>query len=302
MSPPVFVSYRRADEPFAAALIYAVLAERWPGDPVFLDTRFLKQRGDVARPLLDAVAASELVLAVIGPVWDDAARRERLADTDDWVRRELIAAADAGKRVVPLLVDRPGVPTDLPFAPPRWDVPIHVASADFWRSVEVLRQRVEAVLGPPGRNRTPRELMLPAVDAMLRHVLPPAQRRMRNDEMVARVAADELGDREWLRFVATANLPDRPNGSAVVWLTSELLGVADLGSDFRPRTAPRRIRHAELRAVDRVDRSRLWKPVSDLRLTLRTGAALDLHGFFAEEADELLEVLQRLRRVGDVRR
>jgi len=59
---------------------------------------------------------------------------------------------------------------------------------------------------------------------------------MRNDEMIARVVADELGDRGWLRFVATANLPQRPNGSAIVWATSDDLGVADLGSDFRPRT------------------------------------------------------------------
>jgi hypothetical protein len=125
---------------------------------------------------------------------------------------------------------------------------------------------------------------------------------MRNDEMVARVVAGELGDREWLRFATTANLPGRPNGSAVVWLTSELMGVADLGPDFRPRTPPPRIRHAELCVVDRVDRRRLWKPVSDLRITLDTGAVLDLRGFFAEEADELLEVLQRLRRVTDVGR
>jgi hypothetical protein len=125
---------------------------------------------------------------------------------------------------------------------------------------------------------------------------------MRNDEMIARVVAGELGDREWLRFVAAANLPGRPNGSAVVWLTSELLGVADLGSDYRPRTAPRRIRHAELRAVDRVDRRRLWKQVRDLRMTPRTGATLDLHGFFAEEADEMLEVLRRLRRGSDAGR
>jgi hypothetical protein len=242
---------------------------------------------------LDAVAASELVLVVVGPSWDDPVHRERLAKPDDWVRRELLAAAEADKRVVPLLVDRLRVPTDLPFAPPRWDAPIRVDSADFWRSVDVLRQRVETVLGRPGRNRTPSELMLPAVDAMLRHVLPAPQRRMRNDEMIARVVAGELGDREWLRFVAAANLPGRPNGSAVVWLTSDLLGVADLGSNFRPRTAPTRIRHAQLSAVCRVDRSRLWKPVSDLRIMSRTGAVLDVHGFFAEEADELLEVLQR---------
>jgi len=63
------LSYRRVDEPFAAALAFVVLADRWDGDPVFLDTRFLRQRGDFGRQLLDAVANSELVLAVIGRAW-----------------------------------------------------------------------------------------------------------------------------------------------------------------------------------------------------------------------------------------
>jgi hypothetical protein len=36
----------------------------------------------------------------------------------------------------------------------------------------------------------------------------------------------------------------------------------------------------------------LWKPVSNLRLALANGGDLDLHGFFAEEANELLEVLE----------
>ena len=89
---------------------------------------------------------------------------------------------------------------------------------------------------------------------------------MRNDEMVAGVVADELGDRDWLRFVATANFPHRPHGSAIVWATSDHLGVADLGSDFRPRTPPLRVGLTDIRVVDRVDRRRLWKLVSDLGL------------------------------------
>jgi hypothetical protein len=125
MPPPVFVSYRRVDEPFAAALMFALLADRWDGDPVFLDTRFLRQRGDFGPQLLDAVAKSELVLAVVGRAWDETDCRIRLADPNDWVRRELIAAAQTGKPVVPVLVDREDVPTELPFEPvPEWSDPI----------------------------------------------------------------------------------------------------------------------------------------------------------------------------------
>jgi hypothetical protein len=155
--------------------------------------------------------------------------------------------------------------------------------------------RAATLLGAPTANRparTPEELMYPAVDAMLRHVLPSPQRRMRNDAMVASVVAGELADRDWLRFVATANLPHRPNGSAIVWATSDHLGVADLGTDFRPRTPPSRIGLTDIRMVDRVDRQRLWKPVADLGFALNNGTVLDLRGFIADEADELLEVLK----------
>ena len=96
----------------------------------------------------------------MGRVWDDAERRNRLADPKDWVRRELIAAAHAGKPVVPVLVDREDVPTRLPFEPvPEWSHPIRLDSSDFWRTVEVLVGQVAKVLGAPTANhlaRTPR--------------------------------------------------------------------------------------------------------------------------------------------------
>ena len=82
MSPPVFVNYRRTDEPFAAALVFSVLGDRWTGEPVFHDTRFLRQKGDVGQQQLDAVANSELVLAVMGRAWDDVERLETPGGSD----------------------------------------------------------------------------------------------------------------------------------------------------------------------------------------------------------------------------
>jgi hypothetical protein len=68
--------------------------------------------------------------------------------------------------------------------------------------------------------------------------------------------------------------------------------VADLGSDFRPRTTPLRVAITDLRRVVRTDHRRLWKPVRNLRFVQHNGTVLDLRGFFADEADELLEVLK----------
>ena len=291
MSPPVFLSYRRADEPYAAALAYAQLSASFAGDTVFLDTRFLRQRGDVSRQLLTAVAASRLVLAIIGPAWDDAERRSRLANPHDWVRRELVAADEAGKPIVPVLVDRTDVPRELPFAVPSWLDPVLLASTGFRDTVGALVELVRGHLGNPAtRAHASADLVPAAVEAMLRHVLPGPQRRMGNDQVVARVVAGELGDREWLRFVATGNLPGRPNGSAVVWLTSTHLVVADLGPDLHS-TGTFRIGLADIQDVRRTDGRRLWLPVSDLTITTRDGHGVEIRGFFAEEASELLDMI-----------
>jgi hypothetical protein len=45
----------------------------------------------------------------------------------------------------------------------------------------------------------------------------------------------------------------------------------------------------EVRQIRRRDRHRLWMPVSDLSVGLTGGSVLDLRGFFADEATELLE-------------
>ena len=42
----IFVSYRRADDPFGAGLVAAVLRDRFGDDGVFLDTWVLNRRGD----------------------------------------------------------------------------------------------------------------------------------------------------------------------------------------------------------------------------------------------------------------
>ena len=155
--------------PYAAALAYAQLSASFAGDAVFLDTRFLRQRGDVSRQLLAAVAASRLVLAIIGPAWDDAERRSRLADPRDWVRRELVAADEAGKPIVPVLVDRTDVQRELPFAVPSWLDPVLLASTGFRDTVGALVELVRGHLGNPATRADPSADPVPAAaEAMLR--------------------------------------------------------------------------------------------------------------------------------------
>jgi hypothetical protein len=284
--PSIFVSYRRTDEPFAAALT-ASQAGALVGDAdVFLDTLYLRQRGPFERELLSAIRGSRLVLAVIGAAWDRPANLDRLADPQDWVRRELEEATAASIPIVPVLVARTGVPVL-----PGLDVVFSAA-----RALVIDREDTERLADDLGRllgTGSPTAgsdsgLVERAVLAMLRHVLPTGQRSMSNDRTVAGCVAGRLQEGEWLRFVFTGNLPGKPNGSTVVYLTPHRVGIAQLSEDLT-RTPVDSLPTAGLE-VRRSDRHRLWRAVADLEL-VSGRRSVHVRGVFAEEADELIEML-----------
>jgi hypothetical protein len=223
------------------------------------------------------------VLAVIGGAWDGPRNLDRLADPADWVRRELAEATAASIPIVPVLVGR----TDLPALP---DLRV---GFDLDRGLVIDREDPGRLAGELGRL-VGREPAAAAVDqeravlAMLRHVLPSGQRSMANDRTVARCVDRQMGEHEWLRFVFTGNLPGQPNGSAVAYLTPHRLGIAQLSEGFTC-TPVDSLPTAGLR-VRRRDRRRLWKPVADLEL-VAGDRSVEVRGVFAEEADELVELL-----------
>jgi hypothetical protein len=291
--PSIFICYRRADEPFAAALTASILEDAVGADEVFLDTLYLRQRGSVERALLEAVRNCRIVLAVIGAHWDSPANLDRLARPKDWVRRELLEAAEGGTPIVPVLVGRDTVPSvaglDLTFDQRRLTIdpndPEHL-EGDLRRLLEIT--------GSAGRGGN--ERVVRAVLALLRHVLPRPQRSMSNDLTVARCVASELDRGDWLRFVTTGNLPDKPNGSAVVYVTRSVVGVAQLTENLRSRPVIR-LPLIDL-GVHRADRHRLWRRVTDLEL--RSGdRTVRIEGIFGEEADEFSDTVDR--RAGGLR-
>ena len=226
---------------------------------VFLDTLYLRQRGSFERALLEAVRNCRIVLAVIGAGWDSPANLGRLAEPTDWVRRELLEASGNGTPIVPVLVERTAVP-----AVPGLDVKFERRSVTIdpndTEHLEGDLCRLLGVTDSPGRDR--RERVERAVLALLRHVLPRPQRSMKNDVTVARCVASELERDEWLRFVTTGNLPGEPNGSAVVYMTRSVIGVAQLTENLDSRPVIR-VPLVDL-VVERTDGRRLWRRVTDL--------------------------------------
>lgn len=103
----IFISYRRDDAAGHAGRLFDGLKERFGAERVFMDVSDLRPGEDFVAALDRALAEADVVLAVIGPRWLDAADasgRRRLDDPDDFVRRELTAALASDGHVIPVLV------------------------------------------------------------------------------------------------------------------------------------------------------------------------------------------------------
>ena len=111
----VFVSYQRADTAIAAhALFYALRLE---GHRAYIDTGDIGVGQLYRQVISDAIAESNLVLALIGPAFDAG----RLGEPTSVVAFEWQRARFHGATVVPLLVDGGAMPRDDQLAPQlRW--------------------------------------------------------------------------------------------------------------------------------------------------------------------------------------
>ncbi|MCP4202025.1 MAG: toll/interleukin-1 receptor domain-containing protein [bacterium] len=108
LRPRVFLSYRRKDTPGQASWIYDGLVRHLGPDRVFRDFDVIQAGSSFAAAIREALAESDLVLALIGHGWleeDPAARRTRLFDPEDWVRLELESALGSGTPILPVLIN-----------------------------------------------------------------------------------------------------------------------------------------------------------------------------------------------------
>lgn len=305
--PSVFVSYRRADDPFAAALAAATLLDRFGARGVFLDTLALRPRIDPSRRLPQSLARSTVLLALIGPRWDQGEQLRRLREAQDWVRWEITEADRLHMTIIPVFLGRKAeLDDDVPHAlrdiltrqPPSAIRRTHLRT-DIAALVDRIITVPDAPPAAPASRLALGEDLDPAtirtgIDAMLRHVLPQPQQWSGNRDMIVRTAASLLSTGDWLRHLATAALPRRPNGSAVVAVTETAVAIADLDHTFRI-THRLRVESTALTGAELVPRRRLGLLVTaDVRLHTSTGPGIELLGLFREEAEDLMENLSRI--------
>lgn len=115
----VFISYRRQDARGRAGRLADNLRIYLGHEYIFLDTDDILPGTDYLTGSLNAVAQSQIVLAIIGTEWltvRNQAGQIRLMDPADLLRRELKIALERNLTVIPILIDDAKMPrqSDIP--------------------------------------------------------------------------------------------------------------------------------------------------------------------------------------------
>ncbi len=304
MSTPrsAFLCYRRADEPFATALLGVALGRRFGADNVFLDTLSLRSRRRFARELVARARTAAVLLVIAGRRWDRGDNRARLSKPGDWVRTEIQEAQAAGASIVVVLVERDGRPIDPP-TELAFLCRCPTVTLDRPRIAEGVRAVADLVAGGPTAGgpadvALDRDTIQEAALAMVRHVLPGPQQSMQNDDTIARAVAAALGPDEWLRFAgAGRSSTERPRGSGVVLLTDGDVRLVELDEPPGPFDTRIRVRDGAARVPLGRDTTvalrptrLLWSERADVTVTAPGHPSLSVLGMFREPA-ELLQVI-----------
>jgi TIR domain len=114
----IFISYRREGGSGFSGRLADDLGRRFGAGEVFRDVEDIASGDDFVSRLDGALRGCLVLLAVIDKTWLSAANMQgrRLDDPGDFVRREIAAALKNGVRVIPVLVEGAGMPSeqDLP--------------------------------------------------------------------------------------------------------------------------------------------------------------------------------------------
>jgi hypothetical protein len=116
MTGKVFISYRREDDPAAAARVRDALAARFGKASLFMDIDSLSAGQRFELELANALTASDVFIAIMGPRWMDLLRSRNQSSLRDFVRDEIALALKRKIAVVPVRVGRENNLAPLPRA------------------------------------------------------------------------------------------------------------------------------------------------------------------------------------------
>jgi hypothetical protein len=120
MAGKIFISYRRDDDPSAAARVRDHLATTFGASNIFMDVDNLLAGQRFDKELAKALAECDVLIAIIGRHWVQLLRDKSASDDRDYVREEIAEGLRCEIVIVPTRVGREGYmpalprPADLP--------------------------------------------------------------------------------------------------------------------------------------------------------------------------------------------
>ena len=114
MSIEIFISYRRLDSAIFSQWLATQLQAAYGLGSVFIDTETIRDADAWSAKISSSLNTASVFIVVIGKDWlsiKDEFERRRIDLPDDWVRREMETALQAGKIIIPLLIEGAALPS-----------------------------------------------------------------------------------------------------------------------------------------------------------------------------------------------
>ena len=155
----IFISYRRDDSRHAAGRLVDRLGQKFTREQLFMDVDAIEPGLDFLKVINQKVSACDVMLAVIGPNWLNAADengKRRLDNPRDFVRMEVEAALARDIRVIPVLVDGAQMPREeqlpAPLRPIVLRNAVRLAHERFGAEADALAKSLASVVTPQRRG------------------------------------------------------------------------------------------------------------------------------------------------------
>jgi hypothetical protein len=138
MPGKIFISYRRKDVPGEAGRVHDELARKFRKRSIFMDVNKLHAGQLFDEELAKALAASDVLLAIIGPRWMDLLKAKSASDKRDYVRVEI---AQALKRQIVVIPVRVGSEGQMPPLPLPEELPDDIRDMVRYQNHDVMNER-----------------------------------------------------------------------------------------------------------------------------------------------------------------
>ena len=144
----IFVNYRRDDAKAEAARLHDKLALHFGAANVFMDVDNLLPGERFDLKLQEALAETDIFLAVIGARWQELFEARAASGQRDYVREEIAAALARKIVVIPVPMDRAALPQEESLPPDIRELVLYhkqdVAHESFGRDVQALVSAIDA--------------------------------------------------------------------------------------------------------------------------------------------------------------